>query len=89
MDFLETACGRSSFRANRGSHRQRVVPADCVFLRAMDDAAKLRGLLARRTALGRADARLRVEFRALRDPAFVGELCDDADGVATTPGVRE
>ena len=60
-------------RGKSGFHRQRVVPGDCVCLRAMDGAAKLQRLLARGTAVGRPDARLRVELRALRGGAFVGE----------------
>ena len=44
--------------------------------------AMLRGLLARRTAPGRADARLRVEFRALCDRAFVGEHCGGVQLIA-------
>ena len=68
--------------SHRGFHWQRVVALDCVCLRAMDGAAKLRRLLARGTAVGRPDARLRVEFRALRGGAFVGEHCGGVQLIA-------
>jgi hypothetical protein len=61
-----------------------------VFLRAVDDAAKLRGLLARGTAVGRPDARLRVESgvtsRGVRPESIAAE-CNLSHGELMAVGL--
>lgn len=61
-----------------------------VFLRAVDDAAKLRGWLARGTAVGRPDARLRVESgvtsRGVRPESIAAE-CNLSHGELMAVGL--
>ena len=73
MDFFAAACGRFSIGANRGFYRQRALSVDRVFVRAVDEVARLCKLFASGTAVGGNDAGVRIELWTFRDAAVLGE----------------